>query len=66
MKPKYEVYARLRDEKGLLDSNVANATGVDQVTLISWRDGKYSPKVDKIQKLATYFGVPLDCFYGEQ
>lgn len=65
MKPKYEVYAKLRDEKGALDSHVALATGVDQVTLISWRDGKYSPKVDKIQKIASYFGVGLEYFYGE-
>lgn len=64
MKPKYEVYAKLRDEKGVLDSHVASATGVDQVTLISWRDGKYSPKVDKIQKIAAYFEVPLEYFYG--
>ncbi len=65
MKPIYERYAKLRDEDGVLDSHVANETGVDQPTLIAWRNGDYSPKVDKIMKIAKYFGVSLDYFYNE-
>lgn len=65
MKPLYEKYEALRDEEGVLDSHVASESGVEQPTLIAWRNGDYSPKVDKIMKIANYFKVPLDYFYTE-
>ncbi|MBQ9065245.1 MAG: helix-turn-helix transcriptional regulator, partial [Blautia sp.] len=31
-----------------------------QATLSSWKSGKYTPKIDKLKKLADYFGVPIE------
>lgn len=56
----YEKYARLRDSKGVTDYAVSLATGVPASTLSDWKAGRYTPKVDKIKKLADYFEVTLE------
>lgn len=53
----YEVYAKLRDERGLTDYKVAKDLGFSRTALSGWKNGKYTPKADKIQKLADYFDV---------
>ena len=44
---------------------IAKATGISQSTLRDWKIGRSTPKIDKIQKIADYFGVPLDYFYKD-
>ena len=56
----YARYAKLRDAKGVTDYKVAEDTGIPKTTLYEWRDGAYTPKIDKLQKLAEYFDVSLD------
>lgn len=56
----YEVYAKLRDDKGLSDYKVAQDLGFSRSTLSQWKAGTHQPKADKLQKLADYFGVSLD------
>lgn len=58
----YERYAALRDEKGVTDYRVATETGIPKSTFSEWKNGTYRPKVDKIKKLAEYFGVSLEYF----
>ena len=58
----YKVYERLRDEKGLTDASIASALGFSSTTLYDWRDGKYQPKLDKLIKIAEFFGVTIDAF----
>lgn len=53
----YEIYARLRDVKGVRDSDVAKSTGVNKSTFTDWRKGRSKPKDEKLQKIADYFGV---------
>lgn len=60
----YDKYRAIRDEKGVSDYAVSKATGVDPTTFSKWKHGKYTPKVDKILKIAQYFGVSLDYFYS--
>lgn len=60
----YATYESLRDKKGVKDAQVANAAGIALATLIAWRKEEYSPKVDKIMKIAAYFEVPLETFYA--
>ncbi len=60
----HEKYTKLRDERGLSDYQVSKETGIPRTTLSEWAAGKYEPKVDKIQKIANYFGVGLGYFYG--
>lgn len=56
----YEIYCKLRDEKGIKDSDVVKATGITKSTFSDWKSGRSKPKNDKLQKIADYFGVTLD------
>lgn len=58
----YEKYAELRDNAGVTDYEVAKNTGVSTATLSNWKAGRYTPKVDKLQKIASYFGVGVEEF----
>jgi repressor LexA len=61
----YSNYAALRDEKGVSDYKVSKDTGVPASTLSDWKNGLYKPKVDKLIKLAEYFGVSVEYFLKE-
>jgi len=56
----YTKYAELRDAKGIRDADVAKAIDIYPSVLTDWKNGKSSPKVDKLLKIADYFGVTLD------
>ena len=56
----YNTYARLRDARSMTDYSVAKETGISTVTLSAWKNGKYTPKVDKLVKIAKLFGVTID------
>ena len=56
----YEKYAKLRDEKGVTDYKVSQETGISTATLTSWKQGVYTPKVDKLLKIADYFGISIE------
>lgn len=55
----YEIYCKLRDSKGVKDSDVVKATGITKSTFSDWKSGRSNPKNDKLQKIANYFSVPL-------
>ena len=61
----YEKFEKLMKEKGVNASQVSRETGIGQVTFSEWKHGKYTPKMDKLMKLAEYFGVPLEYFAKE-
>lgn len=56
----YAKYVALRDAKGLKDADVSRATGISPDTFSAWKQGKYSPKIEKLIKLADFFGITLD------
>lgn len=56
----YEIYCKLRDEKGIKDSDVVKSTGITKSTFSDWKRGRSKPKNDKLQKIAEYFGVTVD------
>lgn len=56
----YEKYAKLRDARGMTDYEVAKRTGITTATLTNWKKGRYSPKVDKLKKLAEFFKVNIE------
>ena len=58
----YKIYAQLRDDRKLSDYQVAKATGIATATFSNWKAGTYTPKLDKIKKLADYFGVSIEAF----
>lgn len=56
----YEVFADLCEKNGVKPYHVSKCTGVSTATLTEWKKGTYTPKTDKLQKIADYFGVTLD------
>ena len=47
-------------ERGITAYKVAQDTGITTATLSSWKKGRYTPKREKLQKIADYFGVTVD------
>ena len=60
----YEIFEKLLNEKGLTAYKVSKDTGVSTATLTSWKQGIYTPKNEKLQKIADYFDVDLDYLLG--
>ena len=62
----YETFEKLLEKHGVTAYEVANKTGVAQSTLTNWKKGNYTPKIDKLCKIANYFGVPVTEFIDDQ
>jgi len=60
----YKKYAELRDKAGVTDYEVGKQTEIATSTLSNWKAGRYTPKMDKIKKIADFFGVPIEHFFG--
>lgn len=56
----YEIFERLLKEKGVSTAEVCKAIGMRQGVISDWKYGRYTPKVDKLTKIADYFGVSLE------
>ena len=56
----YKKYVQLRDSLGVTDYRVASDTGIPKSTFSDWKSGRSTPKQDKLQKIADYFGVSVD------
>ena len=62
----YEIYQKLLDMNGVKSADVARATGISNMTFSDWKKGKSTPKMDKIEKIAKYFGVTTDYMIGKK
>lgn len=49
---------RLMEQKGVDRKDLCNALGFKYTTFVDWVNGKTYPRIDKIEKMANYFGVP--------
>lgn len=58
----YEKYEKLLKERGDTTYRVCKSTGLSTSTMTDWKMGRYTPKIDKLMKLANYFGVPIEYF----
>lgn len=56
----YEIFQRLCDEHGVTAYKVCKETGITTASISNWKAGRYKPKQDKLQKIAEYFGVPVE------
>lgn len=56
----WEIFEQLRIAKGVTAYQVCKDLGFQQGMISNWKMGRYSPKVDKLQKIADYFGVSLE------
>lgn len=63
----YDIFENLCQKAGVRPYHVSQETGVSTATISSWKTGRYTPKADKLQKIADYFGVTVDYLLtGEQ
>lgn len=56
----YDLYEKIRDEKGLRNADVSRGTGISKQILSDWKRGKAVPKLEKIAKIADFLGVSVD------
>lgn len=47
---------RLMSKKGINSKELSKAIGEPYSTVLSWTQGAYYPRIDKIEKMAEYFG----------
>ena len=63
----YEIFEQLCNKFGVTPYRVCKETGLTTATISNWKAGRYTPKADKLQKIANYFGVTVDYLMtGEQ
>jgi transcriptional regulator with XRE-family HTH domain len=62
----YNSFEKILEERNISAYKVGKETGVATATLSSWKTGKYTPKVEKLQKIANYFGVSIEYFLEKQ
>lgn len=56
----YARYSVLRNAAGVTDSEVARKAAIRRATLSEWKAGLYTPKVDKLLRIADVLDVPLE------
>ena len=62
----YSVFERLLSERGVTVYQVAKATHIAASTFTDWKNGRSTPKVDKLSRIADYFSVSLDELMGTE
>lgn len=55
----YEIFVELLQKYGVSTYKVSKDTGIAQSVFSSWKNGVSTPKNDKMQVIADYFGVSL-------
>ena len=60
----YEIYEKIRMEKGLRDADITRQTGISSGTLSDWKKGRYELKAEKLMKIADALDVSLDELTG--
>lgn len=54
----------LREEKGLSQMGLANATGISQSSIARWELGKSEPTASALITLSKFFGESIDYILG--
>ena len=62
----YQKFEELLKKNCTTAYRVSKETGICQSTLSYWKQGVITPKLDKLQKIAEYFGVPITYFLVEK
>lgn len=54
----------IRESAGLTQEELAQAVGVDRVTVANWESGKTEPKLSQACKIANLCGVKIENMIG--
>lgn len=58
----YERFSDLCKSRKVSAYSVSKETGIAQQTFSAWKNGEYTPKIDKLVMIANYFEVPVTDF----
>lgn len=58
----YQKFKQLRENKGVTEYQVSVGTGISTTVFTQWSRGDYDLKLDKLSKIADYFGVSVTEF----
>lgn len=61
----YGKFAQLLTIHKITANTVAKAVHVNASTFTDWKQGKSLPKLEKLQKIANYFNVPVSYFFED-
>lgn len=56
---------KLLDEHNVTAYQLSKDTGIPYSCIADYRSGRSKPKLDKLKKIADYFGVPIEFFLEE-
>lgn len=62
----YSKFLKLLEQNQLKVADVVKGTGVPYSTFTDWKAGRYSPKLEKIKKIADFFHVSMNYFYEDE
>ncbi len=62
----YDIFEKLCSERGVTPYRVCKETGLTTSTISNWKAGRYTPKTDKMQKIADFFGVSIEFLMGNE
>ena len=62
----YEKFEILMQSHGVTASEVAKATGIYPSTFSDWKSGRSNPGVEKLSKIAKFFGVQIEDFLDDR
>ena len=62
----YQKFEQLVKARGITTYRVAKDIGLAQTVFSDWKSGKSNPKVDKLKKIADYFGVTIEYFLEQK
>ena len=62
----YEKFNQLVKARGITTYRVAKDIGLAPTVFSDWKSGKSQPKVDKLKKIADYFGVTIEYFLEQK
>lgn len=60
----YQRFEALLKKNGTTVYRVSKATGISNSTFSDWKNGRSTPKADKLKLIAEHFGVSLDALLG--
>ncbi len=60
----YDVFENLLSMHRTTVYRVSKETGISATTFTDWKNGRSTPKVDKLKRIADYFGVSLEYMMG--
>ncbi len=61
----YGKFEQLLQKNGITPYKVGKDLKISNSILSEWKTGKKTPKADKLQKIAEYFGVSIGYFFDE-